>query len=66
MSLNDIIGQDIPVKSIKNMMREFRIRGAYLFLGPDRDTTNAGAFRRRCPLGNERGARNARATSVPI
>lgn len=35
MSLKNIIGQDIPIMSLKNMMVGHRIRGAYIFLGPD-------------------------------
>ncbi|MFH1782794.1 MAG: DNA polymerase III subunit delta' [Candidatus Omnitrophota bacterium] len=35
MSFNDIIGQDIAVRSIKSMIEKDEVRGSYLFLGPD-------------------------------
>jgi DNA polymerase-3 subunit delta' len=35
MSFANIIGQDIAVKSLKNIISQHQARGAYLFLGPD-------------------------------
>lgn len=35
MSFKDIIGQDIAIQAINNMMKQDQVRGAYLFLGPD-------------------------------
>ncbi|MBU1061437.1 MAG: DNA polymerase III subunit [Candidatus Omnitrophica bacterium] len=34
MSFNNIIGQDIAIRSLKNIISQDQIRGSYLFLGP--------------------------------
>ena len=35
MSFEKIIGQDVAIKAIKNMIAQDQVRGTYLFLGPD-------------------------------
>jgi len=35
MSFKDIIGQDIAIRSLENLIGQDQVRGSYLFLGPD-------------------------------
>ncbi len=35
MSFKNIIGQEVPIRALKNLIAEDQVRGAYLFLGPD-------------------------------
>jgi len=35
MSFKDIIGQDIAIRSLKNIIQKDQVRGSYLFLGPE-------------------------------
>ena len=35
MSFNNIIGQDVAIRALKNIIAKDQVRGSYLFLGPD-------------------------------
>ena len=35
MSFENILGQDIAIRALKNMIAQDQVRGSYLFLGPD-------------------------------